>query len=427
MEQADVGQSNERELNQDTNVFTDKKSGKQFRRFKYFDIEVIQDVETGWINAGKFIKEIGRLTKKDIKMKDFKRTEDFQFCLEYMQTQGGGDISSTLKDEVSYKLSSGYGNDVKGSYTVFRVFQLIALWADKKHKLAILELLEQINIQANILNVSAYEVMNKENERLKSENEILRKSNETLNEQHEKDKALISSFNRPYNKTEQTSGIYAISVNEDYAWLRYDRGFGKKDTLFYYKIHNARDAKDELMKELERRSLIERIDGKRLVLKSNISLIQNIIKEIVEGSTYVAPSKEERNLFIDNKLMEFRRKPKTVQNEGMIYEYEYIRSHENLIPWKFIPRTILFDKNEQRREKGIDAVELTKDGQIQAIVQIKHHHNTYLRIEEIQTFMEKVNDTRYKNVQKILVLHDCRLSNKLKRQIELNGIEIEMN
>lgn len=60
--------------------------GIQFRRFKYFDIEVIQDVETGWINAGKFIKEIGGLTKKDIKMKDFKRTEDFQFCLEYMRT-----------------------------------------------------------------------------------------------------------------------------------------------------------------------------------------------------------------------------------------------------------------------------------------------------------------------------------------------------
>lgn len=60
--------------------------GRQFRRFKYFDIEVIQDVETGWINAGKFIKEIGGLTKKDIKIKDFKRTEDFQFCLEYMRT-----------------------------------------------------------------------------------------------------------------------------------------------------------------------------------------------------------------------------------------------------------------------------------------------------------------------------------------------------
>ena len=86
MEQADVGQSNEHELNQDTNVFTDKKSGKQFRRFKYFDIEVIQDIGTGWINAGKFIKEIGGLTKKDIKMKDFKRTEDFQFCLEKRNT-----------------------------------------------------------------------------------------------------------------------------------------------------------------------------------------------------------------------------------------------------------------------------------------------------------------------------------------------------
>lgn len=39
-------------------IFTDKKSGRQFRLFKYFDHEVIQDVETGWINAGTFVRNV---------------------------------------------------------------------------------------------------------------------------------------------------------------------------------------------------------------------------------------------------------------------------------------------------------------------------------------------------------------------------------
>lgn len=38
--------------------FIDPASGRTFRKFKYFDFEVIQDVETGWVNAGKFISKL---------------------------------------------------------------------------------------------------------------------------------------------------------------------------------------------------------------------------------------------------------------------------------------------------------------------------------------------------------------------------------
>lgn len=71
------------ELRQD-NIFTDKKSGKQFRLFKYFDHEVIQDVETGWINAGRFVRDVGGSLGKDMDLYDFKTNEDYQLCIEYM-------------------------------------------------------------------------------------------------------------------------------------------------------------------------------------------------------------------------------------------------------------------------------------------------------------------------------------------------------
>ena len=39
-----------------------------------------------------------------------------------------------LNDEISYKLNKGIGKGFHGTYTPFKIFQLIALWADKRHK-----------------------------------------------------------------------------------------------------------------------------------------------------------------------------------------------------------------------------------------------------------------------------------------------------
>ena len=128
-----------------TGIFIDQKSGKEFRKIKYFDHTVIQDMETGWINAGKFVQDVGRTNGKTIWLSHFKATEDYNLSVEYMHKLCPTEIRGTLDDEISYKLGYGYGNDVKGSYTIFRIFQLIALWVDKKHKFEILELLETIN------------------------------------------------------------------------------------------------------------------------------------------------------------------------------------------------------------------------------------------------------------------------------------------
>lgn len=61
-----------------------------------------------------------------------KRTEDFQVCLEYMRTMNSTEKCVVLNDKISYKLNKGIGKRFHGSYTPSRVFQIIALWADKK-------------------------------------------------------------------------------------------------------------------------------------------------------------------------------------------------------------------------------------------------------------------------------------------------------
>ena len=64
-------------------TFIDGPSQKLFRRFKYFDHTVVQDVETGRINVGKFIiltTPATRKTERDIS--EFKRSgEDYEMVL----------------------------------------------------------------------------------------------------------------------------------------------------------------------------------------------------------------------------------------------------------------------------------------------------------------------------------------------------------
>lgn len=437
--------------------FIDKHSGKLFRRFRYFDHYVYQEVSTGRVNVGQFIGDTTDPEKK--KRRDFDKFrqsgDDYERVIslgkemliaektEQPFIQGRSktpsDSSQTsIKTQPIYEptlmeveryifinYNEGYGKKISGMYAPFKIFQLIALWADKKHILAVLELLEKMNEKANLIHVSAYDIIKEENVRMDEEINKLKQENEILKDQHKTDLEIINKFNIPYNKMRKSSYIHAISVDENYFRLYYDRGYGNSKAIRSYESPNARDLKDELMKELEHRHLIEHIDGKRIISKNRLDEVFNLIEEIATSDSIIIPSKEERNAFIDERLAHWRSKPLTPQNEGHIYEYEIIRSRPELIPWKFIPRNLMFQLNEQRREKGIDAIEISSEGQMKSIVQIKHHRGSYLRIEEVNQFITKTHEDQYKDVKKILILHGCKLSKKLKALIESNGITIE--
>lgn len=102
-----------------------------------------------------------------------------------------------------------------------------------------------------------------------------------------------------------------------------------------------------------------------------------------------------------------------------------ISSKREIIPWQFIPPLLIHQNNEQFRDCGIDGVKFNGNS-ISEIVQMKYHHKlSYLNINEIQTFLNKCQQQRYKNIKKKLILHGCKLSNKLKALIESNGIAVE--
>lgn len=430
----------------DSLIIVDKKSGKQFRIFRYFDHEVIQDIETGWINAGKFVQDVSKSREKLMWLKDFKRTEDFLLSIEFMKTLGPGEIPGTLNDEISYKLSSGYGNKVKGSYTVFRVFQIIALWADKKHKIAILELLEQINTVANLLNVSAYEVLEREKKVLEEETEILRKQQETnikylnsyreellirseiIEEQEiqiEEQAKKLEDFNKPYNQDNHPTIIYALKVNENYFQLKYRANPSNQLGFHRVAMINAEKVKDEAKHELKQMKLMRSIGGKNLIPMDQLNFTFQLIDKIKNNTRIELPSADERNNFINEKLEKYKSMRKTPNVEGLIYEYETILKNPTFIPWKCLPIDLLYKNGEQRLDNGIDAVEFNQNKSIKRIIQIKHHKSGYLRREEIQTFINKCQQERYKTVEKLLIVHGCKVGKKLVSELEAIGIKIE--
>lgn len=458
-------------------TFVDELSQKRFRRFRYFDHIVIQDVETGRINVGKFIVSTTpayRKTQRDLY--EFKRSgEDYQLVLtlgkemfiavrkeELMKHEttnqnqnyikcsdeklpssidpippfnyGGMETQEKPIPEPSLKeiedflfidYNKGYGaEEIRGTYTPIKVFQIIALWADKKHKLAILDLIWEINEKAIMDKLSAYDGTRHLTEQLKRENESLRKEKEELGEQNFILNNKIKALNIPFNQSEFPSVIWFRPDGKDYFQVRYDRVSGTSNALFVYPTLNAKDVKNELMKLLEKEGLVYHFPRKHLVANSNKGRVIEILNEITSDRHFIPISKERKKTFIDMKLQEIHQKPFTAQIEGLIYEYEIIQKHEELIPWKMIPDQIRYQKNEKRSDKGIDAIEITDKGEIKTIVQIKHHRGSYLRKEEIQGFLVRCQEPRYMECEKKLILHNCKLGPKLQMLIESSNIEI---
>lgn len=460
-------------------TFIDGPSQKVFRRFKYFDHTVIQDVETGRINVSKFIvltTPAKRKTDRDIS--EFKRSgEDYELVLNigkeeliskrksemknhevHQRTKdsvdnegekpsdqkgqaplfiyGEAEIQSKEPYEPSLReienflfieYNKGYGREeVRGTYTPIKAFQIIALWADKKHKLAILDLIWQINEKAILDQVSAYDKVKALTDQLKEENDQLRRQNDELGNQNIRLNNKIKALNAPFNQSDFPSVIWFRPDKKGYFQVRYDRVGGSAKALYVFPIPNTKDVKVELMKRLEKEELIVHFPRKHLIDKSNMNRVIEILNEICSDRPFVPITKEEKKSFIDEKLQEIRRRPFNAQIEGVIYEYEIIQRHDELIPWKMIPDKIRYQKNEKHGDKGIDAIEISDKGEIITIVQIKHHRDSYLRKEEIQSFLTRCQESRYASIKKKLILHGCKLGPKLQTSIESLGVEISI-
>ena len=433
---------------EENNIFLDKKSGKQFRLFKYFDHEVIQDVETGWINAGQFVLNLHRSGFTKQSFANFKSTSDYNVALEL-----GKRLIHQRKDGIGFPIPSsddkyvenfifpnyrkGYGKRVQGTYTPFKVFQLIALWADKKHKLAILDLLEQINTHANLINRSAYDVLNSINDQLKEENNKLKQEVSNLEDivlEQTLDKEFISYDN---HKLQVQVHDLTTPKNKLIPTYLYAKKYGDHFHLKYKQINphlidgnikqlsmiNAKDVKVDFMYYGKKLNLLENIGGKWLCRMSDIDLIFEILDKL-KDNTFDLNEYQDTNVLIHEELTKLESLPKTPQRNGKIFELEYCLNHD-LTPWEFIPSSVLNRYHEIHLDTGIDFVRIS-NGNINEIGQVKVKTESYLNRSDIETFISKCQDKNFQSMKRSIILKNTKIGKKLKAYLNELRVNIIM-
>ena len=352
----------------DDKTFIDKTSGRLFRRYRYFDFDVIQDIETGFINAGKFVRDVVRGQQKKKELDMFKRTDDWKLVIELgkqMISRSPGNPGDLTNSEIeAYMLRvyhDDYGNDVKGTYVPYRVFQLVALWADKKHKLAILELLESINERANAEAISAYEEIRRIKEQLEIETKELKSKIEEKDELLELKESLIQKLTTPINPLASPEAIYASPKGGNEFQLRYQKQPISNDSptpvrIRYINVMNAQSVRDTATKILIQQGLVFTGPNRnRLISRDNLELVFSIIDKISKNESIDIPIQEHKKAFLANELNRLKLMVQTGPVVGKIYQRQYELENESLIPWEVIPIQIINKYNETHRDNGFDS------------------------------------------------------------------------
>lgn len=423
----------------DENTFADHE--RLFRRYRYFDFNVIQDVETGFINAGSFIRDISNDQKH---IAHFKRVSDYKVAIEItediMRNEANREgvrnhtpfTASEIEAYMLREFGSEFSNATRGTYVPFRVFQLIALWIDKKHKFAILKLLENINENANAKAISAYDEMKQLNDQLTSETKALKAKvaeSEAIIQMKEQ---LIQKLTLPVNKLASPEAIYASPVGGNEFQLRYQKqpiadDAPRPNRLNHINVFNAREVKDLTMKILIQQGLVMTEGGKRLIARANLALVFSIIESVSKNEPISIPLREHKRAFLTNELNHLALRIQTGTVVGKTYERRYELEHEDVIPWEIVPLHIINKYNETNKDNGFDAIILNEtEDDIAEAIQIKHSsRNDYIREDDIKTFLNKCTEERYATVRKRLILHNCRMSQALHSSLTGMGIVID--
>ena len=415
--------------------------GERFIKTSWNEISVLKHEATGYYKASKACEDNSKRFEHWLQNKSTREYLEAA-SIEY-EIPIETDVSRNSGLPLLYRLGAQFTNELRGYYIHPDLFHDVCYWANKSYALKVSRLMNLLNERNQLINQTleqTIENLNKEITDLKAhhqqdinrldsmQSELISRA-ETIDEQEtviEMQNETIREYNQPFNQEISKPMIYALSANNNEFQLRYDANPNKPQGIRSVSMINAEYVRNESLKILEMEGLVIHRNRKRLISKTNIDYVFNLIEEVRTNSRVSQNTIDERNEFIDKQLARYRSMRQTSLVEGYIYEYETIRARPELTPWKLVPKAILNAKGENRKDKGIDAVELTNEGEFLSIVQIKHHHGDYLRRDELQTFFNKCSQERYKDIRKRLFVHNCKISDKLRNLIHSYNIEIEI-
>ena len=342
-----------------------------------------------------------------------------------------------LKSAQCVKEILNVNNDLRGSYIHPLSVNFLCEHVDYDYAIDVSILLHLMDQKSKLENKTLHdEISQLQNEIVKLkqgksdlEDELLEQTldKEFLSYDNSKLQAQVKDLNTPINQSIQPSSIYASPVGDSHFQLRFSREsiskHSKIKNLKHVELINAKDVLEMTRKELKKNNETSKLNGKVVLPSSKIDQTFDLISKIKEGIIKL-PTKEEVYSFIDKSILELKLKRLTPQVKGKIFELEQLKQR-NFIPWSLLPKSFLGEKNEQSRDCGIDGIKFHENS-IEEIVQIKFHNKpSYLSSNEIQSFINKCQQERYKTVEKLLIVHGCKVGKKMIAELEAMDIKIE--
>ena len=377
----------------------------------------MKKTKSGWIAVGKFVKAVAEINGSSVDIYNFRESPFYSQAIEIFKDIQLQDFLASLNFKISdffVEYKAGFGKRVRSSYTPFKVFQLVALWIDKKHLREVLDLLEQLNEYANLKGVSATAELEALTAKYKEENELLKQENIRL-------KTDIKKLTTPHNKLFD-SCLYGRRYG-DYIHIKYRKEVIAESATVIKVISmvNAADVLVDFKFYAKKLGLLQSVDSKWVVKYTDREKAYKMIEEIKDNTFDIYAYSDTAEL-IDEEVAKLTAMKATSQRAGKIAELEYCKEN-NYTPWMFIPTNILNKYNCAKLDSGIDFVKI-EDNVITVIGQVKYRSGGYITRNDISSFLCKCRDSKYSNCKKKLILRGCNISKRLCKQ--LYDIEIEM-
>lgn len=408
-------------------------NGRSFRRTTWNGISVVQEVESGYYSANNVCRENRKHFEKISSKKYWQDyIEALSVRLTTRRSTRPPQTRSALLLRASFEITD-VQNDFRGTYIHPYALHFLCEHVNYEYAIKVSELLDLLNERNQLTHQTLEQTIEALKSKIESKNHVLNELEaelisraDIIDEQNiviEHKDAIIDEYNKPFNQIDGTPSIYALPKDSSHFQLRIDPfGFGTNG-IRNVKLINASFIRNEVIKVLKSESLVTSINREYWIPMNKLDYAFNLINEIKDNRRTEILTPEERNEFIDKKLETFRAGRKSTQTDGLIFEYETIKSNSSYIPWKLIPKTILNTYGERRKDRGIDAVEI-ENNEISKIIQIKKHNGGYLRRDELQTFLSKCSQERYSHASKLLIVKNAKISNKLHRELAAISIEV---
>jgi hypothetical protein len=125
----------------------------------YNGLSILIRDKDNYINATKQIHQINHNEHKRKQLKNFFKGNDFEELkdelLKKLQENGSGKILLDLR----YELHQGFTNDLMGTYVHPKRIKVISMWASAKYLLTASIIMDNINIQAHLLESNGNEYL----------------------------------------------------------------------------------------------------------------------------------------------------------------------------------------------------------------------------------------------------------------------------